>query len=238
MKNLIKFLITLSIITTFVACDFDYSVKKTALDATLQNSNATTKNTSENANSAKFSVASCNGTLTNNKDQEIVVTFNNGYVDNSAANLAKIKVYTLANSTVSTVYTRTALTVKSTRVETTAGNSIVYLVLDLDVAAIADLLDVEIDPSITADGGAKTLNQDDDEVAGESDDDIYYKGFTLNDTNASMNLTYLTTGVQRLSPQTTFTLNLSPNATYDLVGTPSRTPYSSYTKDSLLGGFV
>lgn len=120
---------------------------------------------------------------------ELTVTFANGRVDNTAANLANITVYPLTNPTTATtaksVAVRgTALTFASTTVTYNVNSTtIVYRIAQDTTPATtltADGYEVVVNPAITAYGEIITLNQDGDIVAGETDDDMYI--FTIDNS--------------------------------------------------------
>ena len=111
-------------------------------------------------------------------EQRIVLEFDDGVVDvNDDGSIPGLTVSALADTADSDgLYDPTGtISYSATVVPDGNGNSTVTLTMDLSGSTVSTVLEVQMDPTaLTAYSGAKLLNQDNDEVPGESPDDAVY----------------------------------------------------------------
>lgn len=111
-------------------------------------------------------------------EQRIVLEFDDGVVDvNDDGSIPGLTVSALADTAnADGLYDPTGtIGYSATVVPNGNGNSTVTLTMDLSGSTVSTVLEVKMDPTtLTAYSGAKLLNQDGDEVPGESPDDAAY----------------------------------------------------------------
>ena len=111
-------------------------------------------------------------------EQRIVLEFDEGVVDvNDDGSIPGLTVSALADTAdADGLYDPTGtIGYSATVVPNGNGNSTVTLTMDLSGSTVSTVLEVQMDPTaLTAYSGAKLLNQDGDEVPGESPDDAVY----------------------------------------------------------------
>jgi hypothetical protein len=142
-------------------------------------------------------------------NQEVVVSFTNGVVDGDSV-AANVTLYPVTDPTNAfEAWVRgTAIALSSTVRDNLDGSS--DLVLTFDGSAIAtDRLELVIGSGLTANGGARQLNQDGDALAGEAEDD-FIDYLTVTDTGVT-GFTATTAGADRL-PRATFSVQLFEDA--------------------------
>jgi hypothetical protein len=110
-------------------------------------------------------------------NEVITIDFDNGVVDVEDGSIPGLSIATLSDSADSEgLYSVTGtLSYSATVVPDGNGNSTAYITLDLSGTTVSDLLQIELNAeNMTADGGAKNLNQDGDQLPGENPDDFEY----------------------------------------------------------------
>lgn len=164
-----------------VACNGAYTVK-IGVDQDGETALIITENTSESAaevSGEAFRSNSVTGPLTAAADQVITINFTNGIVDQSSIEAGGIVVSRLADAAnANTAWVATALNLVTVIVIPNGiDNSIAYITVNLSGAQISDPIEVFLDATLlTAAGGLRALNGDQDFVGGEDDQDdqVFY----------------------------------------------------------------
>lgn len=201
MKKIVTIFALATTLLTLAGCQFDVSAHNGGADIILQTSINDIQSEKNNLTGSNFSVSSVTATTaTITTREEIKVSFINGSVDISDENIANIKLYPLHDAaTATSLFERsTEIPFTSYRVESSGSGTNVFLYYNLSGTNISTTLELEVSPTLTANNGVITLNQDADNVSGETNNDVYFSAISI-----ATAPTALTTGLFRISPQTT-----------------------------------
>ncbi len=116
------------------------------------------------------------GTVTNTTSEVVQIDFTNGVVDVSDGTVAGLTVYKLNAGTAGEPYERNdSVTYTADVIPDGAGNSSLYLSMDLSGTDISTPIEIVLDAAtLRGNSGARKLNMDGDNVAGESPDDTIF----------------------------------------------------------------
>lgn len=231
MKRIILLVTAGLLVFALAACDFGTGSVSTPPASDYQDEASAQDAADMVRNNAAFFVNAVNpGTVDNEEDQEIRIDFSNGVAD-SAAVSGNITLYPLddAGEAFQAWERGTALSYTANVIDDLDGSSTVVLSFD-GTGLSTGALELVVSSALTANGGARQLNTDNDDIPGEDeDDDVRY--ITVNNAAGVADFNAAPTGTQR-QPRDKFDVNLYEDSglteVFDNVFTQSTVPSALY----------
>lgn len=240
MRNILKHLILIVTASVILGCNVDITPTNIGTDTDFLSSINNLEAKSNNITGTNFKVSSTpaiSSEILNGTTYDVItVSFANGRVDDTTANLANIVFYPLTDAADNkTPYTRgAAISFTSAKVIHTGDNTKIEYRIDNASTAfdVTKAFEIVVSANITAYNSAIKLNQDNDNIEGETVDDIYV---------STVSISVLTTGKARNLPSTAAFaiayggINTSGDVIYTVTSALSLDTFSS---SSLNGGLV